>query len=155
MRWLVLLLLLSGCEIPTYIVDRRDFATAQAGGDKPVPALRELDGSRVRLRPDSFRALEDYGPTKVRVGGLGRRSATWMSGAILTAVGAVLSIAGGVLVARAWTGTGDPTEGSFRSSCDACGVPGYILSAWGDTFLLGLGPALWIAGARAKPVEVP
>jgi hypothetical protein len=157
MRFLVFLLLSTGCsEIPTYVVDRRDLDAAQAGGDKPVPALREDDGSRVRLRPDSFRALEDYGPTKVRVGGLGRHSLTWKSGLALTVIGVVMSAVGGILVARSFSGAGDITEGgTHRSDCDSCAVPGFMFSVMGDALALGLGPGLWIAGARSKPVELP
>lgn len=156
MRFLVFLLLSSGCAIPKYYVERQDFDAAQAGAEQPVPAVRELDGAAVRLKPDTIRLIDGGTPAKVRVGGLGRKSKIWKSGLALTAIGVAMSIAGGVLVARGFSGSGDITEGGIHhSDCEACYLPGFILSGIGDGLALAIGPGLWIAGSRTKPVELP
>jgi hypothetical protein len=155
---LIMIITLTGCSIPSYLVRSSDVSLAQA------PAVRERDGAAVTLAGGSFMPTRDppRADGRVRVRGTGRHNKTWRAGMIITLVGIPLAIGGAVLgvlsVAPGFGGyTGDPTEGPgshITASGSAMLGFGLALGLSGDSMTLGVGPALWIAGAREKPLEL-
>jgi hypothetical protein len=154
---LVLVAALAGCAIPSYLVRPSDVGLAE------VPALRERDVQPVTLKGGSFLPTRDppLSDGSVRVRGPGRHSRLWRAGMIVTLVGIPLAVTGAVLgvlsVSPGYGGyTGDLTEGGgmMTSRGDAMLTLGLVLGVSGDAMLLGVGPALWIAGARQAPVEL-
>jgi hypothetical protein len=154
---LFLVITITGCAVPSYVMRASDIGLPQA------PAVRERDAEPVTLAGGSFMPAREapLPDGRVRVRGLGRHSRAWRAGMIITLVGIPLAIGGALLgvfaVAPGYGGyTGDLTEGSggITSSGTAMLTLGCLLGVTGDAMLLGLGPGLWIAGARQAPVEL-
>jgi hypothetical protein len=154
----ITLIPLAGCSIPGYLVRSSDVSLAAA------PAVRERDGATVTLAGGSFMPTRDppLADGHVRVRGTGRHNKTWRAGMIITLVGIPLAVTGAVLgvlsVSPGFGGyVGDPTEGPggmMTAKGDAMLGLGLALGLSGDIMTLGVGPALWIAGARSKPLEL-
>jgi hypothetical protein len=154
---LVLVLALAGCAVPSYLVRTDDVALPRA------PATREHDAQPVTLAGGSFRPTPDppRDDGRVRVRGNGRHSRAWRAGMILTLVGVPLAIGGALLgvfsVSPGFGGySGDLTEGDGHMTAQGAAMLtlGCIIGVSGDALLLGVGPGLWIAGARQAPVEL-
>jgi hypothetical protein len=143
---------LAGCSIPSYYVRPADLDTA------PTPAVRADDGSPVLLEKGSYRPIAMAEPRgdRVRVRGPGRHGKLWKSGMLITLIGLPLAAIGAGLALSVLGGcdiTEHPCPNGFSNNPGVFAF-GSALGVVGDAMSLGIGPGLWIAGARQKPEEV-
>jgi hypothetical protein len=157
MRWIAILVALSvsGCaEIPSYLV-RPEHLDAEV-----APATREADGRPVALRGGSFMPTQDgrLPDGRVRVRGPGRHSTSWKVGVSLTVVGWAMAITGAVVGIMGATRSicsdfHECPPSPYKNEGDRMFYAGVTIGPIGDALTL-IGPALMVAGARQKPIEV-